>query len=261
MIAVCVEAIDFAAPGVVGWDDACAALSEGREPALDPSWAPMPCFLAPRQARRLSPATRLAMTLANGIAPALPEDSAWVFASSLGEGETLAVILDALCDGDIMLQPLRFQNAVHNAASGQWSIARGLKGPATSIAAFDHTAGAGLLKAAMQCVFEQRPVGLVVYDAPIPAPLHEKRPIACAAGAALALSPATDTRGKPVLTLSIDDTGREATTPASPLSRMLGDAVHPVAGLMPLLEALHARRDRALIEQDGPPISIGIAYD
>ena len=181
-----IDGVSFAAPGVEGisqlsarWEDAWTA-----EP-----WQPLPSGLSPRQAKRLSPAIRLALLLAEGIAEAVPADAAWVFASSVGEGETLDVILRALCEPDMMIQPVRFQNAVHNAASGQWSILRTVTGPVTSIAGYDQTVGAGLLKALMQMDREAVPIGLIAYDAPIPVPLDEKRPLGVPMGFGLALSP------------------------------------------------------------------------
>ncbi|MEM9736385.1 MAG: beta-ketoacyl synthase chain length factor, partial [Pseudomonadota bacterium] len=104
-----------------------------------------PACLSPRQAKRLSPQIRLALAVAERLGAALPEEAAWVFASSMGEGETLNVILEALRAPDMLIQPTRFQNAVHNAAGGQWTIAAGLRGPVTSIAGYDETVGAGLL--------------------------------------------------------------------------------------------------------------------
>src|SRR3546814_1544843 len=116
-------------------------------------------------------------------------EAGWVLASSLGEGETLQVILEALREPDMMIQPLRFQNSVHNAAAGQWSIAAGVTGPITSIAAHDETVGAGFVKAGLQVTLEERSVGLVFYDAPMPEPLNAKRPLGLPLAAGFALSP------------------------------------------------------------------------
>ncbi len=183
-----VRAIGIAAPGL---DDATAlhALQAGAAMPQEPDWQPAPRSLPRRQALRLSETIRLAIMATEQVGDAVPRDGGWVFASSTGEGDTLHDILMALRDDEIMIQPLKFQNAVHNAAQGQWSILAGATGPMTSIAAYDETAGAGLLKAAMHCAVEGTPVGLVVFDSPLPAPLHEKRPFTGPAALSIALHP------------------------------------------------------------------------
>ncbi len=227
-----VAGLGLAAPGLDGWDAFAAALAA---PAWEPdaAWAPTPACLAPRAARRLSPQIRLALAAAEQIAPALPGQAGWVFASACGEGETLNAILEALTAAEPMIQPLRFQNAVHNAAAGQWTIAEGLTGPASSIAAYDETAGAGMLKALLQVALEGRPVGLVIYDAPLPAPLDEKRPMGLAFAAALALLPEG---GAARLSGRLAPGGP---TPAeSAVARALMATGNPAAAILPLLERL-----------------------
>ena len=228
-----IDGVSFAAPGVEGisqlsarWEDAWTA-----EP-----WQPLPSGLSPRQAKRLSPAIRLALLLAEGIAEVVPADAAWVFASSVGEGETLDVILRALCEPDMMIQPVRFQNAVHNAASGQWSILRTVTGPVTSIAGYDQTVGAGLLKALMQMDREAVPIGLIAYDAPIPVPLDEKRPLGVPMGFGLALSPQAGPATHATLTGEV--VRAEASRPASRLGQGLFATGNPIAAGVVLLEAL-----------------------
>ena len=182
------EAIGIAGPGLSGPDAYRSAFSE-RDWHLPEDWTVTPDCLTPRQSKRLAGTTRLALACAEQIGPSLPQNAGWVFASSIGEGLTLDVILRALSADEILISPMKFQNAVHNAAVGQWTIAKGLQGPSTSIAAFDETAGAGLLKAMLQCALEQRPVGLVIYDWPLPPPLHEKRPIEAPLAVGFAFSP------------------------------------------------------------------------
>ena len=214
--------------------------------ALDTAddWAAKPNCLAPRAARRLSPQILLALTMAEQIAPALSEDAGWVFASSIGEGETLQVILEALRDPGMMVQPLRFQNAVHNAASGQWTIAAGLKGPTTSIGAYSETVGAGFLKAAMQVVLERRPVGLVLYDIPLPAPLDAVHPLGIPMGAAFALTPAAGPNT--VASLEIVTARGDLTPPKTEISRAMIATLNPIAAVMPLLESLAGVSDELI---------------
>ncbi len=197
-----VNAIGFAAPGL----DSSAGLFahfHGADWSGGEGWKPAPACLPRRQALRLSDSTRLAIMAAEQIADAVPEQAAWVFASSTGESRTLNGILAALSQPEILIQPLRFQNSVHNAAQGQWSIVAHATGPATSIAAYDDSVGAGLLKAMMQAALEKTAVGLVVFDAPFPPPLHEKRRFDLPMAAALALSPEPMPGSRCVLDLEI----------------------------------------------------------
>ncbi|GMG84999.1 hypothetical protein LNKW23_42150 [Paralimibaculum aggregatum] len=234
--------VGLAGPGLADWPALSAAIA-GAPWAPEPGWQPQPACLPSRAARRLSPTIRLALMAAEQIGPALPAEAAWVFASSVGEGETLNVILEALRAEAPAIQPLRFQNAVHNAAAGQWSIAAGLRGPSTSLAAHDDTAGAALLKALMQLRLERLPVGLVVYDAPMPPPLHEKRPFGLPLAVALALVP--EGPEAPGLRLSArlaPAATHPPTPPGTEIGRALAASGNPAAALLPLLELLAAER-------------------
>lgn len=232
---VYIEAIGASAPGFSDWP----ALRErlvGGEWEHDPNWAPVARCLSPRQAKRLSLQICLALSAAEMIVGGLAENAAWVFASSIGEGQTLHEILSALCEDEILIQPTKFQNSVHNAALGQWSIAAKETGPATSIAAFDHTVGAGILKAVMQVGLEQRPVGVVLFDAPLPPPLDEKRPLGVPMTFALALSPANSDN-----TIAQIDWRIASASPSEPKTsagRALKRTGNPIAAALPLLEAV-----------------------
>ncbi|MEX0759684.1 MAG: hypothetical protein WD100_08900, partial [Tistlia sp.] len=106
------EAVDFRGPGIDGWEALGRAFQgDGRLPD-DDDGPVQPACLPPRAARRVSPQIRLALAVAERIAPVLPRDAGWVFASAAGESETLKVILEALREPEMMIQPLRFQNAV-----------------------------------------------------------------------------------------------------------------------------------------------------
>jgi hypothetical protein len=234
-----VAGLGFVAPGLAD-AGALRAHLDGAPLAPAGDWRPAPASLPPRQARRLSAGIALAIAAAEQIAPCLPRDAAWVFASSLGEGETLGHILAALSGPVIMVQPLKFQNAVHNAAQGQWSILAGAEGPATSIAAHDETVGAGLLRAAMQVLLERRPVGLVMFDAPLPPPLHEKRPLALPMAAALALATEGASEALGSLELSLVEDAEPTDPRESGASELLVGSANPVRFALPLL----ARIDR-----------------
>lgn len=241
-----ISAIGFAAPGL---GSAAALLDhlDGAPLGDAAAWTPAPECLPRRQLLRLGESTRVAIMAAEQIGGALPAGSAWVFASSTGEGWILNEILESLCLPDIMIQPLRFQNAVHNAAQGQWSIIAGATGPATSLAAYDHSAGAGLLKSMMQAAQENTPVGLVVFDAPLPPPLHEKRPFAMPVAAALALSPVRTAGSRCRLDLAVT----RSEPLSNPAETAAADALlasgNPVRFMLPLLERIHRADPRPVV--------------
>jgi hypothetical protein len=240
-----VNAIGFAAPGI----ESAAALFacfDGAEWADPGDWKPGSARLPRRQALRLSEATRLAIMVAEQVGEAVQEEAAWVFASSTGEGHTLNAILAALCQPEIMVQPLRFQNSVHNAAQGQWSIIAQATGPATSIAAYDHSVGAGLLKAMMQAMLENTAVGLVVFDAPMPPPLHEKRRFGLPMAAALALSRGPTPESQCVLDLEVITQATASGLAGTNVASGLLDCGNPVRFILPLLERMH-RLDRQAV--------------
>ncbi len=229
------EAIGVQAPGLNGWQAYVEASSQP-DWALVGDWSTVPACLSPRQAKRLSGPTLIALACAEQIGDAIDAESGWVFASSIGEGLTLDVILEALRKDEILISPMKFQNAVHNAAVGQWTIAKTLQGPSTSIAAFDETAGAGLLKSWMQCTLEQRPVGLAIYDWPLPGALAVKRPIAAPLGISMALSPAKTQRSMRRLVC------RSSERPVSECQSAVGATLlatgNPAAALAPLLDVV-----------------------
>lgn len=229
-----VAAAGFVAPGLESFADLSTHFGGARWQDR-PGWEPVSQRMSPRQARRLSHSVRLAVMAAEQIGDFLPKNAAWVFASSCGEGWALNEILTALAQPEILVQPLRFQNSVHNAAQGQWSIVAGARGPGTSVAAYDNSPGAGLLKAAMQVVIEQIPVGLVVFDAPLPPPLHEKRPIALPMAAALALAPQSGEETLCSLEVSVTSGVAPIDTEHAAAAPELYESGNPVRFLLPLL--------------------------
>ncbi|MBY8974892.1 beta-ketoacyl synthase chain length factor [Rhodobacteraceae bacterium NNCM2] len=230
---LCLDRVTFAAPGIDDWEGLRGVIAGA---ARGDDWQVKPSCLPPRAMRRFSPQILLALTMAERVAPVLPAEAGWVFASSIGEGETLQIILEALREPGMMVQPFRFQNSVHNAPSGQWTIAAGLHGPTTSIGAYDETVGAGFLKAAMQVVLEARPVGLVFYDVPLPEPLNGVHPIGEPIGAGFALRP--EPGAETIAVIEVSAATGPSTAAHSTIGRELMATGNPIADVMPLLECL-----------------------
>ncbi len=113
-----------------------------------------------------------------------------VYGSSLGEIETMVLLLRMLCEEEGKLSPNRFKNSVHNAASGLVSIATDNKAFSTAIAGGDRSFEVSLLEAWGYVEAEGGSVVLAVADDRPPAPLdalggHD----ALAVGFALSVDP------------------------------------------------------------------------
>jgi len=228
--------VTLIAPGADDDRDLADILRSGEILLPQEDWKAAPECLSSRSRRRLSPQTLLAISVAERLSPSLSQDTAWVFASAFGEGETLKVILDALRTPEMAIRPLRFQNSVHNAASGQWTIAASMRAAATSICGGDCTVGAGLLKSFMQAKLEDRPIALVMYDAPLPFPLSTSHRLTIPAGIGMAFSLTQSPDTQAIIEYSLCD---------APYSTVLTDCAmkalasgNPVFSALPLLERI-----------------------
>ncbi len=228
--------VTLIAPGADEGRDLADTLRSGEFLLPEEGWKAAPDCLPPRSRRRLSPQTLLAISVAERLNPSLSQDAAWVFASAYGEGETLKVILDALRTPEMAIRPLRFQNSVHNAASGQWTIAAGIRSAATSICGSDCTVGAGLLKTFMQAKLEDRPVGLVMYDTPLPFPLSTSHRLTVPAGIGMAFSTKQSPNAKAAIEFSLCDTPHSAVLTEGAKKALA--TRNPVFSALPLLERI-----------------------
>ena len=236
---VFVEGVAVRAPGLGGWPESRAVLA-GIE-AYRAAPAELPASpLPPAERRRTAPTVKLALALgieAFAAAERDPAETASVFASSGGDGETIHQILVALASDERHLSPTRFHNSVHNAPAGYWSIATRSHAPSTSIGCHDATFAAGLLEAAVQALVEDRAVALVAYDAGYPEPLHSVRPIDALFGTALVLVPSMSPRSFAQLELELRPQGSDFSTMAEPAleSFRVGS---PAGRSLPLLATL-----------------------
>lgn len=127
-----------------GLADPRAWLSGVADPAQT---LPAAALLPAAVRRRTSLLTRAAAEVfAQAIAAsgADPAEVATVFVSAWGETSALRELLDQLHGPDGTLSPIRFSGSVHNAASGNISIATGNRGFTTSLAAGPDSVAMGL---------------------------------------------------------------------------------------------------------------------
>lgn len=249
MIGASVLGIGIWGPGLPGWIEAEAVLRGERPFRLVEHTPPAPHLLAERERRRATPAVRLALHVACEAAEAsrLPvEDLAIVFASSLGDGQMLHQLLCALARPERLVSPTQFHNSVHNAAAGYWSIGTGAQAPASSIAGHDFSFGAALLKGAAQAAVEGRPVLVVAFDLPFPAPLDAVRRLNGSLAVALVLSPGFDAAALAGLDIAwrAGDTATEDTMGEPALDALRSG--NPAGRALPLLQRI-ARAEAGVV--------------
>lgn len=188
---IAIESVGVLAPGLPDWDGASAVLA-GRLPFATVPLAPCaPLCLSPTERRRSSPTVRLAIAAAEQAlsrTAITPRDMATVFSSS----EAAGAITHQLCEvlaGSREVSPTLFQNSVHNAPSGYYSIAMSAKLGAASVCRGPWSFAAGLLAAAVQALADEVPVLYACYDSPLPAPLCNAMPIVEETVIALVIAP------------------------------------------------------------------------
>jgi len=248
-----IAGIGLLGPGLPGWGGSVGPLTGGAPFQAVPPVLPPVEALPPAERRRVGVAIRLAMTVgfeAARDAGADPARLPTVFSSTGGDTDNCHAILETLSSADRSLSPTRFQNSVHNAPAGYWSIATRCEAASTSLCSFDATFASALLEAAVQVLSDGGACLLIAYDTPYPEPLVSLRPISHAMGVGLVLRPAAGAspRGR----LTIRATGDAPTRLADPgLDSLRGST--PVGRSLPLLRQLAAReRGRVVIEYLDP---------
>lgn len=187
---ISVKGLGVIGPGFDNWQKLRAHLALGTPlDVLSP-----PVFegriLPATERRRASSTVKLAVDVAQQAvqqSTLRAEDMAMVFASSNGDTVTIHHICESLANQTCFVSPTRFHNSVHNAPAGYWSIATESRQPTNSLSAGQDSFAAGLLEATIQCLTEQTPVLLSVFDTPFPPPLQQKAPGCHAFGLAMVL--------------------------------------------------------------------------
>lgn len=248
---VYIEGIGLRGPGLDGWSRGAATLV-GRD-AYEPSATVLPpSGLLPANERRRAVGTvRLALEVGSEALAHAQRDAAetaTVFTSSGGDGQTIHDILEVLSANGEELSPTRFHNSVHNAPAGYWSIATNSRAPTSSVCCHDVSFAAGLLEAAAQATVEDRPVTLVAYDVPYPEPLKAVRPIGAMFGVALILTPGPTMRSLARCDIEVRHASSAATPMAHPALERLRRGT-PAAHSLPILSALaRAAKESVVLE-------------
>lgn len=245
---VYVEGVGLCGPGLNGWAASLPVLAGAQAYIAAPTSIPPSTLLPANERRRAAQIVKIALavgTEAFAAANRDPAETATIFTSSGGDGETIHEILSVLASPHRELSPTRFHNSVHNTAAGYWSIATGSMAPSTSLCCHDDSFAAGLLEAAVQVVTQQRAAGLIAYDVQYPAPLSELRRIGAPFAVALVLSPAPTDAAFACVELALQAGVQPSPELAAPELEILRQTT-PTARSLPLLAAL-ARRENASI--------------
>lgn len=237
---VYLEAVGVRGAGLDGWEASRAVLAEAKSYRAAPIIVPPSPLLPPNERRRTVQTVKLVLAIgAEAFAAAKrdPAQTATVFTSSGGDGQTIHEILASLASGDCELSPTRFHNSVHNAPAGYWSIAAHSTAPSTTLCCHDASFAAGLLEAAVQVTTENRPIALFAYDQRYPEPLHRVRPLGETFGVALILAPAPSPTAFVQVDILVGPCADGASVMASPDLEALRLST-PAARSLPLLAAL-----------------------
>ncbi|HSY08866.1 MAG TPA: beta-ketoacyl synthase chain length factor [Steroidobacteraceae bacterium] len=247
-----INGIGVLGPGLADWPSTAAVLTAAAPYVAAATVLPSPQALPPAERRRTGAVVKLALAIgfeATTRAGIDPSTLATVFASSGGDGFNCHEICQVLASSERQISPTRFHNSVHNAAAGYWSIAAAATAAANVLCAFDASFGAGLLEGLTQVAVERIPVLLLAYDTQYPEPLHAKRPIPDAFGAAFVLAPDACRASLAKVTAVITASGGERMREAQ-LEELRGSI--PAARSLPLLAKL-ARRESGRVTLDYLP--------
>lgn len=245
---VYVDGIGLYAPGLYGWSESQPVLTN-QIPYCQETMPPIRISALPRnEARRTTFTIRLVLHAAQEAsihASISPQEICSVFACSGGDPETLDKLLTALALPEKPVSPNLFNNSVHNAPAGYWSIATGSQQSSTSLTAYDASFAAGLLEAVSILVVEQRPVLLVSYDIPPAPPLLPFRPVEVPFAVALLLSADRSRVSQSRFTIKVvyeqeEDSLRDTLLEALRVS-------NPAARSLPLLQAMAAQQRRSVV--------------
>jgi hypothetical protein len=245
---VFVEGLGLCGPGLNGWAASLPVLAGRHEYAAAATSIPPSLLLPANERRRAAQIVKIALAVGTEALTAAgrdPAETAAVFTSSGGDGETIHEILNVLASPQRELSPTRFHNSVHNAASGYWSIATGSTAASTSLCCHDDSFTAGLLEAVVQAVTRQDAVVLIAYDVQYPAPINALRPIGAAFAVALVLSPAPTATAFAEVELALAPGHVAASEAALPALEMLTQST-PAARCLTLLTVL-ARRETGCV--------------
>jgi hypothetical protein len=234
-----IDGIALWAPQLPGWSRACAAFTDDSVMPAAANSRPAPAVMAANERRRASDSVLVALEVASAAVAQSGHDAARlasVFTSAHGDLPITDAMCRTLASDPLLLSPMRFHHAVHNAASGYWAIASGSHAASTALAAFDHSFATGLLEAAAQATLSQQAVLLVGFDTAACGPLASVNRSRGLLGVALVLASQRSSASQWQLRWSVVAGGATPEALRSSAARSLAD--NAMADALPLFEAL-----------------------
>lgn len=155
--------------GFSDWQD-LQSLLKNLEVSSDQPKGPKPEVIPANERRRAPLPVRLAVESSWQAVQASPfssEELSCVFVSALGDTQLTDYMCQVLATEDKQLSPTKFHNSVHNAAAGYWTISTSCMHAANSIAGYEYSVPLTLLEAVTQVSYENNPMLLTFYDAPV----------------------------------------------------------------------------------------------
>jgi len=255
-----ISGIGVLGPGLGDWPAAASVLRGTSAYSPASTVLPAPLLLPPTERRRTGRVVKLALAVAleaSVRANADPAGLASVFSSSGGDGHNCHELCRALSLEAREISPTRFSNSVHNAAAGYWSIATGTKLESNVLCAFDASFCAGLLEAVTQVAVDRRSLLFVAYDTEYPEPIHAKRPVPDAFGAAMVLTPERGSHSMVQIEMALGGDLPDSMPDAVLESLRLSI---PAARCLPLLQCIaRGSSGRAVLEYlDGFSVSVDV---
>jgi hypothetical protein len=248
VIRVYLEGIGVFGPGLDGWAASQPILAGAQDYVSAETRVPAADLLPANERRRAVQTVKIALAVSAEAFTAAardPAQTATIFASSGGDGDTIHEILHVLSLPAREISPTRFHNSVHNAPAGYWSIATGARTASSSLCCHDDSFAAGWLEAAVQTVTDHCAVALIAYDVRYPDPLNQVRPIGASFAVACVLNPEPTARSFATVEMRL--------VPKSAVSVMAAPALEslrqntPAARSLPLLAALASSAQSEII--------------
>lgn len=255
---VYIDGIAFWAPALPGWACAKAALA-GLGVAEVAEARPATTMLGPNERRRASETVLLAQAVAEAAALQAGAEIATlcsVFTSAHGDPGVVDTLCRTLAGQPKQLSPTRFQQSVHNAASGYWAIASRSHAASSAIAAGDCSFATGWLEAGCQCAADGQRVLLVGVDTAARGPLGSVNHSVGSLAVALVLASTAGPRSAWCADWALAEGPCHRPAPASAAARQLSR--NAMADALPVFEALAAGQATSLQLPLGPGSTLAL---
>ncbi|GGW84900.1 beta-ketoacyl synthase chain length factor [Alteromonas halophila] len=168
---------------------------------------PKPAIIPANERRRAPLPVRLAVESswqAAQKAEVTPDALTCVFVSGFGDTDLTDYMCKVLASDNKELSPTKFHNSVHNAAAGYWTISTDTMRAANSVAGYQESVSLTLFEAMVQCEYEDSPMLVTFYDAPVSEILKPLLPNDEAFAFSLVLYPASSDLPGTLLTANVN---------------------------------------------------------